>query len=145
MKSKSNSLESSVTLGAWLRQLRKARKLPLRSVAAVAQMDSTLLSKIELGQRLPTTEQAKIFANFFKVPLEEMEAKRLAERFWMDHGDNPAAKKAALLIKEQAAEYKTFGNSGKMDTVETGIKKRYEKDELFPNNLSPSPIQRQEG
>jgi len=85
--------------------LRQARKLPLRAVAAAADMDSTLLSKIELGQRLPTAEQSRALAAFFAVPAEEMEAKRLAERFWLEHGDNPAAAKAALMIQEQASEY----------------------------------------
>jgi hypothetical protein len=64
-------------------------------VAAVAEMDSTLLSKIELGQRLPTEPQTKALAEFFEIAFEEMEAKRLAERFWMTHGDNPAAARAA--------------------------------------------------
>ena len=95
------------SLGAWLRQLRTARQLPLRAVAGKAEMDSTLLSKIELGQRLPTEDQVQVLAEFFKVPFEEMEAKRLAERFWLDHGDSPAAGKAALLLREQAVGYKT--------------------------------------
>ena len=99
------------TLGSWLRQLRQVRKLPLRVVAAASEIDSTLLSKIELGQRLPTEAQTKAFAAFFKVPFEEMEAKRLAEKFWTDNSDNPAAKKAALLIREHLTEYKTKKDS----------------------------------
>ncbi len=87
--------------------MRKARTLPLRVVAAAAEMDSTLLSKVELGQRLPTEEQTRAFAKFFKVSFEELEAKRLAERFWMEHGRNPVAVRAASLIKETAGEYRT--------------------------------------
>ncbi|MCO5069195.1 MAG: helix-turn-helix domain-containing protein [Kiritimatiellae bacterium] len=111
MKYKSESASRSATLGALLRRLRKERKLPLRIVAGAAEMDSTLLSRIELGLRLPTEEQTRAFAAFFKVSFEELEAKRLAERFWMDHGESPAAEKAANLIREQAAEYKTKNNS----------------------------------
>ena len=106
-ETKHKNTSAPATLGAWLRQLRQDLNLPLRSVAAAAEIDSTLLSKIELGQRLPTEQQMRAFAAFFKVPPEEMEAKRLAEKFWTDHGENPAAGKAALLIKEKAAEYKT--------------------------------------
>jgi transcriptional regulator with XRE-family HTH domain len=106
MTSRQYGSDVGQSLGAWLRQLRIIRKLPLRTVAAAAEMDSTLLSKVELGQRLPTEGQTKALAGFFKVSFKEMEAKRLAERFWMNHGDSPAAKKAALLIKEQASEYK---------------------------------------
>ena len=81
--------------------------MPLRSIAAAAEMDSTLLSKIELGQRLPTEEQTRAFAKFFDVSFEELEAKRLAERFWSEHGDSPAIGKAAALITAAASERMT--------------------------------------
>ena len=79
----------------------------MRTVAAAADMDSTLLSKVELSQRLPTEQQARALAVFFGVPAEEVEAKRLAERFWLDCGTNPAALRAVGLLHEQAGEYRT--------------------------------------
>ena len=85
-------------LGKLLRELRHARGLPLRAVAPAADMDTTLLSKVELGQRLPTEKQTAALAAFYGVPPEDMEAKRIEERFWMEHKDNPAAQKAAALI-----------------------------------------------
>jgi len=93
------------SLGAWLRELRQAKALPLRSVAAAAEMDSTLLSKIELGQRLPTESQARALASFFGVPPEDLEVKRITARFWLDNNSNPAAAKAALMIRESAPAY----------------------------------------
>jgi len=107
MSSMIHGRELPVTLGAWLRDLRKARKLPLRSIAAVAEMDSTLLSKIELSQRLPTEEQTRAFANYFNVSFEDLEAKRLAERFWSEHGDSPAIGKVVALITAAASERMT--------------------------------------
>lgn len=92
-------------LGAWLRQLRKARHLTIRVVAAAADMDTAHLSKIELGQRLPTEDQTKAIATFFSIPPEDLAAKRIAARFWLDHGRNPAAPKAAAMIRETAASY----------------------------------------
>jgi len=89
-------------LGKWLRDLRQGKGLPLRVVAAAAEMDTALLSKVELGQRLPTEKQTAAFAAFFSVPLEEMEGKRIAEKFWMDHGKSAGAEKAASLIKKAA-------------------------------------------
>jgi transcriptional regulator with XRE-family HTH domain len=89
-------------LGAWLRQLRRARKLPLRTVAAAAEMDSTLLSKVELCQRLPTEPQTAALARFFAVPADELQARRIADRFWNEHRDAPAAHRAIRLIKEKA-------------------------------------------
>jgi hypothetical protein len=41
-------------LGTWLRELRQGRGLPLRVVAPAAVMDTTSLSNVEPGQRLPT-------------------------------------------------------------------------------------------
>jgi len=102
-QSKQRALDEN-PLGKWLRALRHARGLPLRAVAAEAEMDTALMSKIELGQRLPTEKQTAAFAAFFGVALEEMEAKRIAERFWMDHKDNPAASKAATLINMKARQ-----------------------------------------
>src|SRR4051812_22712050 len=46
------------SLGEWLRQMREGKELPLRVVAAAAEMDQAHLSKAELGQRLLTAEQA---------------------------------------------------------------------------------------
>jgi len=89
-------------LGVWLRQLRRARELPLRTVAAAAEMDSTLLSKVELGKRLPTATQTVALARFFTVPAEEMQARRIADKFWNEHRGSPAAHRAINLIKEKA-------------------------------------------
>ena len=82
-------------LGNWLRELHHGRGVPLRVVAAAAAMDTALPSKVELGQRLPTEKQAAALAAYFNVPLE---AKRIAEKFWIENKDNPAAIKAAKLI-----------------------------------------------
>ena len=42
--------------GEWLRQMRKDQGLPMRKVAAAADMDQALLCKVEGGQRLVTEE-----------------------------------------------------------------------------------------
>ncbi len=94
------------TLGGALRHLREDRKLPLWKVAHAAEMDSTLLSKIELGQRLPTQEQTAALARFFGVATTELESMRMAEKFMNDNGHNPAAAALALArIRESAGEY----------------------------------------
>lgn len=91
------------SLGTWLRQLRRTRKLPLRRVAAAADMDTAHLSKIELGQRLPTPTQASALAAFFGMPPHELEAKRIAEKFWKEHKSNPVATKAVGLLSAQTS------------------------------------------
>jgi hypothetical protein len=65
-------------------------------------MDSTLLSKVELGRRLPTEAQTTALAGFFAVPADEMQARRIADKFWNEHRDTPAAHRAASVIAARA-------------------------------------------
>ena len=91
--------------GEWLRGLREAKELPLRVVAAAAEMDQAHLSKVELGQRLLTTEQAAAIAKFFKIDAKETEARRIVEKFRLEHADNPAAEQAINMLHEDPAPY----------------------------------------
>ena len=102
----SDSAPGATTLGEWLRQLREERELPLREVAEAAGMDLTHLHKIELGQRLPTEEQAARLARFFKLDATEMQARRIADKFRHDFQDNPAAREAIVILAEEAGVYK---------------------------------------
>src|SRR5262245_34423290 len=81
-------------LGRYLRELRENRAQPQWRVAAAARMDSASLSKIELGERLPTQEQAALLAAFFEVPASDMEGRRIVAKFWQENGDNPAVAEA---------------------------------------------------
>lgn len=104
---------NSERLGEWLRALRRSRDLPLRVVAAAAEMDTALLSKIELGQRLPTETQTTAFAAFFCIPNEEIAAKRIAEKFWMEHGKSKGAARAAALINSTVSNHhKNMASNG---------------------------------
>src|SRR5437016_8380257 len=90
-------------VGEWLRGIRESKDLPLRVVAAAAQMDQAHLSKVELGQRLLTAEQAKAIAKFFAIDENEMEARRIVEKFRNAHADNPAAARAVNMLREDPA------------------------------------------
>lgn len=84
--------------------MREARALPLWEVAHAARMDSALLSKIERGQRLPTSEQTSAFAKFFGTDATAWQARRMAEKFLHDNEHNPAAAALAVgHIQESAA------------------------------------------
>lgn len=85
--------------------MREAKALPLRVVAAAAEMDQAHLSKVELGQRLLTTEQARAIAKFFGIDSKEVEARRIVERFRLEHADNPAAEQAINMLHEDPAIY----------------------------------------
>jgi transcriptional regulator with XRE-family HTH domain len=82
-----------------LRDLRISRGEKLRTVAAAADMDTSLLSKIELGQRFPTRH--------FGVPPTELDGVRMADEILKKLAENPAAAELALArIEECAGEYR---------------------------------------
>ena len=54
-------------LGQYLRELRKDKGQTLHQVSKETDIDSPLLSKLERGERLPTVEQLKRLAMFYKV------------------------------------------------------------------------------
>lgn len=104
-KKKATYTASSQRFGEWLRGMREAKELPLRVVAAAAEMDQAHLSKVELGQRLLTAEQANSIAKFFGIDANEVEARRIVERFRLEHADNPAAEQAINMLHEDPAIY----------------------------------------
>lgn len=104
-RKKENGSLTSHRFGEWLRGLREAKELPLRVVAAAAEMDQAHLSKVELGQRLLTAEQAAAIAKFFEIDTNEIEARRIVEKFRIEHADNPAAEQAIHMLHEDQAAY----------------------------------------
>lgn len=68
-------------------------------------MDSTHLSKIENGRRLPTQAQVAALAKFFKVPLQPLEQRRLAEEMMNYYGSHPGFAAAAAIVQDEAGEY----------------------------------------
>ena len=90
------------TFSTWLRSLREQRGVPLRIVAAATDLDSTLLSKIELGDRLPTDTQAEALARYYKIPADEMRRRIVAGRILQQFGDDPALHDAISIVRENA-------------------------------------------
>lgn len=85
--------------------MRESRQMPLRVVAAAAEMDQAHLSKVELGQRLLTSRQACAIARFFEIGEDEMEARRIVEKFYIDYAGNPAAERAISMLHEDSPIY----------------------------------------
>jgi transcriptional regulator with XRE-family HTH domain len=94
------------TLGEQLRALRRAAGRPGWEVAAAAKMDSTKLSKIETGKRLPTEQQLAALAKFFNAPLAPLERRRLAEELMKSYGDHPEFDAAADIVREEIGEHR---------------------------------------
>ena len=82
----------------------------MRVVAAAVEIDSTLLSKIERCERLPTEAQLAKFANYFNVPLDELAAQVIADRIVSEYGHRGATLQALQIVKERIASYRTEAN-----------------------------------
>jgi transcriptional regulator with XRE-family HTH domain len=104
-------LPSPARFGIWLRELRESRQLPLRVVAAAAEMDQAHLSKVELGRRLLTSEQSKAIAEFYDLDTTDFEARRIVEKFRVEHADNPAAETAIHMLNEEPAVYRVHNQN----------------------------------
>jgi transcriptional regulator with XRE-family HTH domain len=101
-----------IRLGEWLRQLREQGGLTLREVADAAEMDLAHLQKIEFGRRLPTEQQTRRLAKFFKLDETDIQARRIAEKFQHEFAESPAAKAAIGILAEEAGIYATRAGSG---------------------------------
>lgn len=95
-------MTTDIELGALLRRLRENRKEPLRVVAAAADMDSTLLSRIERGERVPTERQIVALAAHFGVPIDDLRPLRNAARMMRQWIDPEAVLRAADVIERSS-------------------------------------------
>jgi len=98
-------METQESLGERLRNLRQARNEPLRVVAAAIEVDSSLLSKIEHNDRLPTDLQLQRLASYYDIPLEELTAYAIAEKIVMSYTSNPATLRALRIAEARINAY----------------------------------------
>jgi transcriptional regulator with XRE-family HTH domain len=99
--------DKTSSFGEFIRKMRQDREEPLRVVAAAVGIDSTLLSKLEHGDRFPTESQISKFAKIFKVPEGELKGRVIADKVASEYDDDEAALHAAHILQERAAPYKT--------------------------------------
>lgn len=93
------------SFGETIRNLRLQQNVPLRVVAAAVEIDSTLLSRIELGERFPTPEQLARFADYFQLPQEELSAQVIADRIIATYGSEEVTARAVDMVKERLSDY----------------------------------------
>ena len=57
-----------ITLRTWLKDIRAKKELTQQEVANAANVDVTMISKIELGERQPSVKVAKKIASVLEFP-----------------------------------------------------------------------------
>lgn len=97
-------MEEQQKIGELLRQLRLAKGLLLRELSVKTQLDATLLSKIEHGDRLPTKEQIRSFIKVYRAAKEKIMLSWLSDRIVQEVGQEKLAIEA-MSVAESKIRY----------------------------------------
>ena len=89
--------------GNKLRELREKNGLVLRKVAAVLDIDTATLSKIELGDRQAKREYLPIFSELYNIDIKELEKLWLTDKVYEIIEEEELGLK---VLKEAAIVYK---------------------------------------
>ena len=95
-----------LTIGAQIRKLRENDGLPLRKVAAELDIDQSILSKIERGERKASKDQIIMIAKIFSVDEKELLINYLSDKVLYELIDEDLAADA-LKVAEKKIKYLT--------------------------------------
>ncbi len=109
-------MQVSKTIGTILRELRSEKGLLLREVGAELSIDPTILSKIERNERMPTREQVKALADFYKEQKNEVIIAWLSDKLVNEVQDEDLALQAIQVAEEKVA-YKISQRSDKNEII----------------------------
>ncbi len=101
-----------LSIGEQIRKLREDSGLPLRKVAAELDIDQSVLSKIERGERKASKEQIIQIAQIFKVDEKELLINYLSDKVLYDLKDEDLATDV-LKVAEKKIKYMTKNQNGK--------------------------------
>lgn len=80
-------MDSGIDLGKMINQIRKERQLTLKSVAQKLEIDLTMLSKIENGERQVQAHMIKPLSELFKIDYKELQIQFLNQKIEADYGE----------------------------------------------------------
>ncbi|RED97876.1 helix-turn-helix domain-containing protein [Marinoscillum furvescens] len=89
------------TFGEVVRKLREERKLPIRKVAAILDLDPSTLSKIERNDRSANKDLIPIFARIFEVEEKELLIHFLSDKVTYDLIDEDYTKEVLMVAEEK--------------------------------------------
>ena len=117
---------STEKLGDKLRRLRNEKKLPLRKVAALADIDVAILSKMERGERKLSKDIVLKLAEIYQHDPDELVIMYLSERIMYEIGDEELAGKA-LIMAEESIAYQRAPKASKEAIIES-MKQYFKND-----------------
>jgi len=98
------------SFGEVLRNLRENSELTLREVAAIVEIDPSLLAKIERNQRQPSKNLITNIANFFKIDEKELHLTILSDQIAYKIIDEDADVEILKVAEEKVAYIKNQRN-----------------------------------
>ena len=98
------------SIGQIIRELREQKKILVKQVAALLEVDPSLISKIERGDKRPTREQIRQLADILVVDENELMIAYLSDRLVYEIRDEDLAMEA-IKVAEQKIEYFKKTNS----------------------------------
>jgi transcriptional regulator with XRE-family HTH domain len=100
----STEVMSTETIGEKLRHIREEKKLPLRKVAALLDIDVAILSKMERGERRITKEVVLKLADIYGYNADELLVSFLSDKILYEIQDEDLGIEA-LKVAEERAKY----------------------------------------
>lgn len=97
-------MDVNQTTGEILRASREKKGLLLRQVAAILEMDTAILSKVERGERKATREQILKLAEILDLNSQELLIHYLSEKIAYELVDEEVASQT-LKVAEEKVEY----------------------------------------
>lgn len=91
--------QATFTIGKLLKELRLSKGWMLRELGEKAQLDPTLLSKIEREERIPTLEQIKTFCKVYRGKKEEIMLAYLSDKIINEIGNDKLAQQALAVAE----------------------------------------------
>jgi len=91
--------------GEKLKSMRTDRRETLHMVAMGTNIDMTLLSKIERGERLPTSEQILRLAQHFGLDEKQLAIEATAGKILTEYGYNDVTYGAVQFVQEEMQKY----------------------------------------
>jgi transcriptional regulator with XRE-family HTH domain len=82
------------SIGNYLQNLRKERKMSLRNVADHIGIDVSMLSKIEHGERQLQSHMLKPISNLFNIDFKDFQIRYLNQKMEQEFGGQPYLKES---------------------------------------------------
>lgn len=91
----------SAEFGAYIKTTREAKGIPQRIVAHRLNIDTSTLSKIELGERQVNIDMIKGLSEILELNFKELQIRFISDKILSDYANQPFLKDAISIIMKK--------------------------------------------